>query len=280
MVLLKTLLEGNLLIVVDNLAVVLQWAKGSIDYATHRDGDIWGEYWQCCDHRQGSVILFWYRSHMSVSVAIQLGIPGTVHLANHCADIFAVKGTEDCQASNAQKLLIQHVKDEVLIVQNRLVEIAVRCASFKTQERESKTVRLSAPSTISAIRESSHNLSAVYVKGLKRWRCSVCLKSAPPTRVLEFSKSRCTVAAPVVDPQAQVEVQGGGEGAPGVVQGVEGIHPTHAVRFRKGLQLCAVCGAYGASKPYKLSLECTHPRTHRNRGGSGGVGNFVLRRVT
>ena len=111
---------------------------------------------------------FWFRSHQSVSTFITAKIPVAVYLANHVADFFAGKGTEGYQYTDAVANNISHIKSRTRLVQERILEVSIRCAQFEIPDLKRAPKQFSAPVTISAIRESQHALFTKYIGGNKR----------------------------------------------------------------------------------------------------------------
>ena len=50
--------DTNLFVVVDNLAIVSQWAHGNVDFSSHKDGDLWSDFWSIVKKKEITVFFY------------------------------------------------------------------------------------------------------------------------------------------------------------------------------------------------------------------------------
>ena len=179
--LLRVAPTGNMLVVVDNLPVVSQWAKGSSGIHTHLDGDLWAEFWYWVDRREGCTLLFWFPSHMSVGQFEATGLLDVVYFSNSMADLFASRAAGECQVQAQGISRLHQLEVMVSLVHKRLLAIMLKCFEFETPTLERPPPRFVAAEATRAIRLSRPSILAKVFSGVKRWQCSKCGGVAPPT---------------------------------------------------------------------------------------------------
>ena len=127
-----------MLVVVDNLTVVNQLGFGSVDYSSHRDNYLWGEFWRLADSRMGCLVLFWFKAHMTVASFIRTCIPNAIYLANQVADFLANSGASECQISEWAVRSVVAIRQKHRLIQDRIVTIGLGCSSSEIPDAERK----------------------------------------------------------------------------------------------------------------------------------------------